>query len=85
LREALYKLYPDSIIDRTNTKVVSKLSPCLTDIGIYLTGGRYQFNTFYVSDIIKYAFIVERIDNRKTYGLKLKSGVNHQLLTAWGV
>lgn len=84
LREALYKIYPDSIIDRTNTRVVSKSSPCLTDIAIYLTGGRYQFNTFYVSDSIKYAFIVQRIDNGKTYGVKLKSGIKPAAIDSLG-
>ncbi|ULQ52203.1 hypothetical protein [Flavihumibacter fluvii] len=48
LGEALYKLYPDSIID---------------------------YNSFYVSDSISYAFIVQRIDNSKTYGVKLKPGI----------
>jgi acetolactate decarboxylase len=85
LREALYKLYPDSIIDRTNTRVVSKSSPCLTDIGIYLTGGRYQFNTFYVDDSIKFTFIVQRIENGKTYGVKLKSGVKPTAIDSLGI
>lgn len=84
LREALYKLYPDSIIDRTNNRVISKSSPCLTDIGVFLTGGRYQFNTFYVSDSINYAFIVQRIDNGKTYGVKLKSGVKPTAIDSLG-
>ena len=84
LREALYKIYPDSIIDRTNTRVVSKSSPCFTDIAIYLSGGRYQFNTFYVDDSIKYAFIVQRIDNKKTYGVKLKSGVKPTVIDSLG-
>jgi acetolactate decarboxylase len=84
LREALYKLYPDSIIDRTNTRVVSKSSPCLTDIGIFLTGGRYQFNSFYVSDSIKYAFIVQRTDNGKAYGVKLQPGVKPAAIDSLG-
>ncbi len=84
LMEALYKIYPDSIIDRTNARVVSKSSPCLTDIAIYLSGGRYQFNTFYVDDSIKYAFIVQRIDNEKTYGVKLKSGVKPTVIDSLG-
>jgi len=75
LKETLYKLYPDSIIDRTNNRIVSKPSPCLTDIAIFMTGARYQYNTYYVSDGIKYQFIVQRIDNEKTYGVKLKSGL----------
>ncbi|MDI1356170.1 MAG: formylmethanofuran dehydrogenase subunit E family protein [bacterium] len=75
LKEALYKLYPDSSIDRTNNRIVSKPSPCLTDIAIFMTGARYQYNTYYVSDSIKYQFIVQRIDNDKTFGVKLKPGL----------
>lgn len=75
LKEALYKLYPDSIVDRTNNRIVSKSSPCLTDIAIFMTGARYQYNTYYVSDSIKYHFIVQRIDNDKTFGVKLKPGI----------
>ena len=70
LREALYQLFPDSIIDRTNVRIISKSSPCITDIGIYLTGGRYQFNTFYVNDTIQYLYIVQRIDTGKAIGIK---------------
>lgn len=70
LREALYQLFPDSVIDRTNVRLVSKSSPCITDIAIYLTGGRYQFNTFYVNDTISYLYIVQRIDTGKTIGIK---------------
>lgn len=75
LKETLYKLYPDSIIDRTNNRIVSKPSPCLTDIAIFMTGARYQYNTYYVSDSIKYQFIVQRIDNEKTFGVQLKPGL----------
>jgi acetolactate decarboxylase len=84
LREALYKIYPDSIIDRTNTRIISKSSPCLTDIAIYLTGGRYQFNTFYVDDSIKFAFIVQRMDNGKTYAVKLKPGIKPSAIDSLG-
>jgi len=75
LQEALKSLYPDSLIDRTNTRIVSKPSPCLTDIAIYLTGGRYQYNTFYVSAEIPGLFVVQRIDNGKTASVSLKKGV----------
>lgn len=84
LREALYKIYPDSIIDRTNTRIVSKSSPCLTDIAIYLSGGRYQFNTFYVSDSISDTYIVQRIDNGKAYAVKLKAGVKPAAIDSLG-
>lgn len=84
LREALYKLYPDSIIDRTNTRIVSNTSPCLTDIGVYLSGGRYQFNTFYVDDKLKGLYTVSRIDNNKTYQVKLKPGVKPTAIDSLG-
>ena len=84
LREALYKIYTDSVVDRTNTRVVSKSSPCLTDIAIYLTGSRYQFNSFYVSDSIKYLFILQRIDSRKSYGVTLKTGIKPAAIDSLG-
>lgn len=31
-------------------------------------GGRYQFNTLYMDEDIKYAYIVKRMDNKLTYG-----------------
>ena len=68
-------LYPDSIVDRTNTRIVSNPSPCLTDVAVYLTGGRYQFNTFYVQNNLNAMYIVERIDNHIAVKVKLKSGV----------
>jgi formylmethanofuran dehydrogenase subunit E len=75
LREALYRLYPDKIIDRTNIRLVSKSSPCIADIGIYLTGGRYQFNSSYVDDQIQYSYIIQRIDDGQNLAVKLKSGI----------
>lgn len=73
-KEVLCQLYPDGLIDRTNTRMISKSSPCLTDIAIYLTGGRYQFNTFFVSDSINYIYIIQRISDGKVFGVKLKPG-----------
>lgn len=74
-KEALYKLYTDGLIDRTNTRIISKPSPCLTDVAIYLTGGRYQFNTFFVSDSINYIYIIQRISDEKAFGVNLKPGI----------
>lgn len=84
LREALYQLYPGKVVDRTNTRMVSKSSPCISDIGIYLTGGRYQFNTFYVDDNILYPYIVQRIDNSLTYGVKLRPGIKPSIVEEMG-
>jgi alpha-acetolactate decarboxylase/formylmethanofuran dehydrogenase subunit E len=84
LREALYKLYPDSIVDRTNTRIVSNPSPCMTDVGVYLTGGRYQFNTFYIDEQMKGMFTVTRIDNNEAYQIKLKPGIKPTAIDSLG-
>ncbi len=39
MQQVVKALYPDQPIDRTNLRIVSKPSPCLTDVAIYLTGG----------------------------------------------
>lgn len=75
LEQAMDKLYPEGSVDRTNTRIVSKPSPCLTDVAIYTTGGRYQFNTFYASDDIDGLFTVQRIDTGKTISVQLNKGV----------
>lgn len=84
LREALYLLYPNEIIDRTNTRLISKSSPCITDVGVYLTGGRYQFHTYYVDDKIDYTYIIQRIDNGKAFGMKLKLGIKPSIIDEMG-
>ena len=84
LQEALLQLYPDGIIDRTNTRIVSKPSPCLTDTAIYLTGGRYQFNSFYVSEDIEGLFTVQRIDNGKTISVAMNKGVKPKEINILG-
>ena len=76
IKEGLEVLYPDGIIDRTNTRIVSKSSPCLTDVAVYVTGGRYQFNSFYVDNSIENGFyIIQRKDNGKTVVVNLNKGV----------
>lgn len=75
MKVALYQLYPDSAIDRTNTRAVSQASPCLTDAAAYLSGGRYQYHTFYVDAALPYLFVVQRIDNGQAVGVKLRPGV----------
>ena len=84
LDEALKKLYPDNIIDRTNTRIISKSSPCLTDAAVYLTGGRYQFNTFYVDNSIDGLYQIQRIDSKEAVQVKLKSGVKPKIIDSLG-
>jgi acetolactate decarboxylase len=81
---AMKELYPNEPIDRTNLRIVSKPSPCLTDISIYLTGGRYQFNTFYVDTDFEGLYIIQRIDDLKTVSVSLNKGVKPTAIDSLG-
>lgn len=84
MQEALKVLYPNQQIDRTNLRIVSKPSPCLTDVAVYLTGGRYQFNTFYVDKDFDGLYIIQRIDNLKTISVSLNNGVKPTAIDSLG-
>jgi len=75
LNEALQNLFPDGVIDRTDLRIVSKSSPCLTDVAVYLTGARYQFGTFYVSDDMDALYVVQKISDGTSHQVNLKDGV----------
>jgi acetolactate decarboxylase len=81
---AMKELYPNQPIDRTNLRIVSKPSPCLTDVAVYLTGGRYQFNTFFVDTEFKGLYIIQRIDDLKTVSISLNNGVKPTLIDSLG-
>jgi acetolactate decarboxylase len=81
---ALAALYPDQNIDRTNLRIVSKPSPCLADVAIYCTGGRYQFNTFYVDTAFGGLYIIQRIDNGQTIEVGLNLGVKPTAIDSLG-
>ena len=84
IQEAMKVLFPNQPIDRTNLRIVSKPSPCLTDAAVYLTGGRYQFNTFYVDTDFKGLYIIQRIDNSKTVSVSLNNGVKPSAIDSLG-
>lgn len=85
IKEGLDVLYPNGIVDRTNTRIVSKSSPCLTDVAVYITGGRYQYNSFYVDNTITNGFyIIQRKDNGKTVSVTLNNGVKPQQIDKLG-
>jgi acetolactate decarboxylase len=75
LGEALKELYPNTPIDRTDLRIISRSSPCLTDVAVMLTGGRAQFGTFQVSDTIPGLYIVQRISDGRAFSVKLQPGV----------
>jgi formylmethanofuran dehydrogenase subunit E len=84
LELGLKQLYPNEIIDRTNTRIVSKSSPCLTDVAIYISGGRIQYNTFYVDNSIEGMYMVQRTDNLKTISIKRKPNVKPAIIDEMG-
>ena len=84
MHQAMKELYPNQPIDRTNLRIVSKPSPCLTDVAVYLTGGRYQFNTFYVDTAFEGLYIIQRIDNNKTVSVTLNNGVKPSVIDSLG-
>lgn len=84
LNFGLKQLYPEGIIDRTSTRIVSKSSPCLTDVAIYITGGRSQYNTFYVDNSIEGLYVVQRMDNGKTISIKRKPNIKPAIIDEMG-
>lgn len=84
LNEALKKLYPSGVVDRTNTRIISHSSPCLTDVAIYLTGGRYQYNSFYVDNKIEGFYQVQRLDNNEAYQVNLKQNIKPKAIDSLG-
>ena len=84
LQLGLNVLYPNGVVDRTNTRVVSNSSPCLTDAAIYLTGGRYQYNTFYVDNNIPGMYIIQRIDNGKAVIVSRNENVKPAIIDIMG-
>lgn len=84
MEQAMQELYPNQPIDRTNLRIVSKPSPCLTDVAIYITGGRYQFNTFYVDTAFEGLYIIQRIDNLQAVSVSLNSGVKPDEIESLG-
>lgn len=84
LQLGLKQLYPDGIIDRTNTRVVSKPSPCLTDAAIYMTGGRYQYNSFYVSTDFDGLYVIQRFDTGESIRIVRNEGVKPKTIDELG-
>lgn len=77
-------LFPNGVIDRTNLRIKSNSSPCLTDVAAYLSGGRYQFNTFYVDNDMGSLFEMQRLDNHKSVAIRIKQGVKPQEIDELG-
>lgn len=78
----LEELYPDGIIDRTDTCCITNNSPCFGDVAAYLTGGRIRFGTQKIDPNMGNEFIVYRISTQQAIKVSLKDGVFPEAL-AW--
>jgi len=75
LSVGLGKLYPDGVIDRTDTGCISNNSPCFGDVAAYLTGGRVRFGTQKIEPNRGLSFVLHRFSTGETIEVKLRDGV----------
>lgn len=75
LAVGLKELYPDAVIDRTDTGGISNNSPCFGDVVAYLTGGRIRFGTQKIAPHLANEFILYRFSTGQAVKVSLKPGV----------
>ncbi|SHL08099.1 formylmethanofuran dehydrogenase subunit E family protein [Alicyclobacillus tolerans] len=71
---ALQSIFPDGVVDRTDLRFLSRNSPCLGDVGAYLTGGRVRFGTQDVLNRPGVWYIVQRISTGQTVEVTEQEG-----------
>jgi formylmethanofuran dehydrogenase subunit E len=75
IKEALQRLFPDGVVDRTDIQAVSKNGPCWVDAVMMMTGARVNFRTLRIDNSIGDGFIIQRISTGEAYEVRLKQGV----------
>jgi len=75
LSVGLRELYPDGVIDRTDTGGICNNSPCYGDVVEYLTGGRIRFATQKIDPGLGNEFILYRFSTHQALKVALKPGV----------
>ncbi len=68
-------LYPDGVIDRTDTGGITNNSPCFGDVVAYLTGGRIRFGTQKIDPKMGNEFILYRFSTKEAVHIALKPGI----------
>ena len=71
----LRELYPEGVIDRTDTGGICNNSPCYGDVVEYLTGGRIRFGTQKIDPHLGDEFILDRFSTHQAVKVELKPGV----------
>ncbi len=80
LKLGLDRLYPNGVVDRTDTCCITNNSPCFGDVAAYLTGGRIRFGTQKIDPNMGNQFILYRISTKQAIRVSLKEGVFPQKL-----
>ncbi len=75
LSVGLGRLYPDGVIDRTDTACITNNSPCYGDVAAYLTGARIRFGTQKIDPGLGNSFLLYRISTGQAVIVSLKPGV----------
>jgi len=75
IKAVLNKLFPDSVVDRTDLYVVSKNGPCWADAAAFISGARINFKTLRIDSSIGDGFIIQRTSTGQAYDVHLKPGV----------
>jgi len=75
LSVGLDELYPEGVIDRTDTGCISNNSPCFGDVAAYLTGGRIRFGTQKIDPTMSKRFIVVRFSTGEAVEVVIREGV----------
>jgi len=68
-------LYPEGLVDRTDTGCITNNSPCYGDVATYLTGGRIRFGTQKIDPGMGAEFILYRFSTGKAVKVTLRPGV----------
>jgi formylmethanofuran dehydrogenase subunit E len=69
------RLYPDGVIDRTDTGCITNNSPCFGDVAAYLSGGRIRFGTQKIDPSLGNEVILYRFSTGEAVKVTLKAGV----------
>jgi formylmethanofuran dehydrogenase subunit E len=75
--------FPDAPIDRSDLLVVSKNSPCLGDVGAYLTGARARFGTHRLDDTLGVGYQLQQLSSGRAWEVREESGFFPELIVAW--
>jgi hypothetical protein len=77
MKLALDELYPDGIIDRTNTRVMTGPYPPFVDVACYLSGARFERGTHVIDKKLGHSIIVQRMDNKRAVIATWRSGISN--------